>query len=544
MLKKLLLAATLFLLTAPLAATPRLAQPAPPRLIVVLALDQFRADYVGLYGHQWSRGLRRIFDTGAHFPLAEYPYALTVTCAGHATISTGAVPSSHGMVGNEWFDRTLNKQIRCTEDADVEAVPLGGAPGVERHAPTRLRVSTLADELRAQSARPATIVSVSQKPRTAVTLAGRPSPTTYAIWTEANGTWSTSSAYAASPWPAADRWAADHPVNAAYGQSWERLLPVDHYLFDDDAPGEGKPNTFPHQLVSPEGKPDNAFVQTWKRSPLSDTAVVQLAQHLTRELRLGQTPGGTDLLAIGLSALDEVGHRFGPRSHEVQDTLARADLAIGGLLDMLDTLVGRDHYVVALSSDHGVSPLPEHVDPQTGSAGRYSTTAMRATVDEALAPFLGEGPHLLTSVGANVYLQPDALAGIAQRPAARTAVTHALEAMPAIERVFWADELAARTATDDPLLRMARRSYMAGRSGDLMLVLSPFWMAQSTSSLTTHGTPWGYDTRVPIVFAGHGLTPGRHLVPASPVDIAPTLAALAGITLARTDGRVLTQALR
>lgn len=534
-----LLAALMLLgLTTPLAA-----QPTPPRLVVVLVVDQMRADYPTLYGHQWTQGLRRIFETGAVFPLAAYPYALTVTCAGHATIATGALPATHGMVGNEWYDRTLGKQVRCTEDASAQSIPLGGGPGVERHGPTYLRVNTLADELRAQRERPSTIVSLSQKPRSALTMAGRPSPTTYVAWTESNGSWATSSTYTKTAWPALDRWAAAHPISAEYGRTWERLLPLDQYRFVDDAAGEGEPRTFPHRLISPNGVPDNAFATVWSRSPVSDAAIGALAQHLVTDLNMGRTPGGTDYLALAFSALDNVGHRFGPHSHEVQDTLARLDRTIGALLTMLDETVGRDQYVIALSADHGVSPLPERVGLGTSTAGRYTTASMRAVIDTALTPFLGEGPHVLTSVGANVYLQPTALEALRTQPAARAAVTSALTQMPAIERVFWADELSPRLATDDAVLRMARRSFVPENSGDLIFILSPFWMSQSTSSMTTHGTPWGYDTRVPVVLAGAGITPGRYHVPATPADIAPTLAAVLGITLTRVDGQVLTAAL-
>ncbi|MBM3750175.1 MAG: hypothetical protein FJW21_03195 [Acidimicrobiia bacterium] len=536
---RLLVVAALLALISPLAA-----QHEPPRLVVVLVADQFRADYPTLYGHQWTRGLRRLFDTGAVFPLAEYPYALTVTCAGYATIATGALPETHGMVGNEWYDRRLGKQVRCTEDASATSVPLDGGPGAERHGPGYLRVNTLADELRAQRERPSTVVSLSQKPRSAITMAGRPGPSTYVVWIEGNGSWATSSAYTPTAWPAVNRWAVKHPISADYGRIWDRLLPVDQYRFVDDAPGEAEPRTFPHRLVSPNGVPDSAFATTWSRSPVSDAALGTLAQRLVTDLKMGQTPGGTDYLAISFAALDHVGHRFGPHSHEVQDTLAHLDRTLGALLTMLDETVGRDQYVVAFSADHGVSPLPERMGLGTPAAGRYTTANMRAVIETALTPFLGEGPHVLTSVGANVYLQPAALDGLRRQPSARAALRDALTSMPAIDRVYFADELSARGTTDDVVLRMARRSYFPGNSGDLMLILSPFWMAQSTSSMTTHGTPWGYDTRVPVLFAGAGITPGRHLDPASPADIAPTLAAVLGLTLTRVDGHPLTPALR
>lgn len=517
---------------------------APPRLVVILVADQFRADYPALYGHQWSRGLKRIFDTGAVFPLAEYPYALTVTCAGHATISTGTLPSTHGMVANEWYDRALGKQVGCANSPTATSVPLGGAPGVERHGPYYLRVSTLADEMRAQRPFTPTVVSLSQKPRSVLTLAGRPSPSTYAIWTEDNGSWATSSAYASVPPAVADRWAAANPISRDYNRMWTPLLSPAQFLFVDDGPGEPAPRVFPHKIGSASGKPDAEFASAWERSPFGDAALGQFAAHLVKELKMGTNAGGTDLLTIGFSALDSVGHRFGPHSHEVQDLLAHLDQTIGTLLDTLDATVGRDRYVLAFSADHGVAPMVERSQTYTPSAGRYTTTATRAAIEDALTPYLGEGPHLQTTVGFNVYFRPESLARLKTHAAARAAVVDALEALPSIERAYWAEELSQKSATDDRVLAAARRSYAPGNSGDLMFVVEPNWVALSTSSLTTHGSPWGYDTRVPVVFMGAGITPGRYLVPASPADIAPTLAHLLRITMTTTDGRVLTDAVR
>ena len=527
---------------APQAQTPT-ARWEPPRLVVILVADQFRADYPDLYGHHWTRGLKRIFETGAVFPLAEYPYALTVTCAGHATIGTGTLPATHGMVANDWYDRALGKQVGCANSPTTTSVPLGGGPGVERQGPYYLRVNTLADELRAQRAYQPTVVSLAQKPRSVITLAGRPSPSTYAIWTEDNGSWATSSAYATVPPAIADQWATANPPSRDYGRLWEPILTPEQFLFSDDAPGEPAPRVFPHRIASASGKPDAEFASSWERSPFGDAALGQFAAHLVKELKMGTTPGGTDLLTIGFSALDSVGHRFGPHSHEVQDLLANLDRTIGTLLDTLDATVGRDRYVLAFSSDHGVAPMVERSQTYTPSAGRYTTAAIRAAIEDALKPHLGEGPHLQTTVGFNVYFRPESLARIKAHPAARAAVIEALEAMPAIDRAYWAEDLSQRTATDDRILAMTRRSYAEGNSGDLMFVVAPNWVAQSTS-LTTHGSPWGYDTRVPVVFMGAGTVPGRHPAAASPADIAPTLAFLLRLTMTTADGRVLTDAVR
>jgi hypothetical protein len=545
---RLLIAAAAALVAAGLPGTrpvsaqaPTRFTPEPPRLVVMIVVDQMRADYISLYGHQWTKGLRRLVDTGASFPLAAYPYSYTVTCAGHATISTGSYPSTHGMIGNGWYSRDLRKNVTCTEDAAITSVPFGGRKGIERHGPGYLMTMAFADELRLQAPRPPTIVGLSLKARSALTLAGHPGPSTYAIWEEDDGTWATSSAYATAAPPILDKYAAAHPVAAAYGQEWTRLLPASAYLFSDDAVGEPARHTFPHKFESKTGQPDNEYTSLWERSPMSDRYLGQLAQHLVREMKMGQSPG-TDFLGVSFSALDLVGHAFGMHSHEVQDTLARLDVTIGELLDTLDQAVGRDRYVVALSADHGVAPVPEQTVLTGAAAGRFSSTRVRGEIDTALQPFLGEGPHVTTISGTNVYLTPGTLARVMDLADARNAVARALLGVESVARVYWADELGSTTATDDPVLRAARLSYVPGRSGDLMFIPKPYFLAQASG--TTHGTPWGYDQRVPVLFAGAGIAPGRYLVPATPADIAPTLAHLVGITLARADGKVLTAAIK
>ncbi len=511
-----------------------------PHLVVILVVDQMRADYVTRYGHQWTKGLRRLLDTAAVYPLAQYPYADTVTCAGHATISTGTFPAVHGLIGNEWYDRGERRSVTCTAEAS-ESVPFGGRTGSEHHGPTRLKALTFTDELHRQLARPPTVVTLSLKARSSIMLAGRPTPSTYAVWLEDDGTWATSTAYTTTPWPIVDEYAGNHPISQDYGREWTRALPASSYVFSDWAEGERTPVEFPHPLVSRSGEPNSEFATLWKRSPQSDRYLGQLGQHLVRELRMGQEPG-TDVLGVSFSALDLVGHEYGPYSHEVQDILIHLDETVGVLLNTLDQVVGRDRYVVALSSDHGVAPIPEQDTPAGDGTRRLSLRDFRTVINEAVGTFVGPGPHVVSQSGPNVYLAPGVLSQVMATPGAREAIARVLQEQQGIARVFWADELESSVPTNNALLRAARLSYVPGRSGDLMVMYAPYWMARAAG--TTHGTPHSYDQRVPLLFAGAGIKPGRYLVPATPADIAPTLAHLVGITLARVEGQVLTTALK
>jgi predicted AlkP superfamily pyrophosphatase or phosphodiesterase len=512
----------------------------PPRLIVVLVVDQFTSRYVETYGHQWSQGLRRLFATGAEFPQAAYPYGYTVTCAGHHSIGTGTAPATHGLIGNDWYDRTSGRSMPCTSAPGIAPVAFAGGAVSEHHGPVWLKTPTLAEELRLQSSRPPRVLSLSLKARSAIGLAGHGGPNTMVVWEEDNGSWATSEAYTKVPWPEVDEYVKTHPIAASYGDRWERVLPADRYLFTDDVPQEPAPRVFPHLLTSKSGKPDGNFVTQWERSPWSDAYLGAMAAALVERLELGQQPG-TDYLAVSFSALDLVGHQFGPRSHEVQDVLVRLDAVLGRLFSTLDRVVGASRYTVAFSADHGVAPFPEHSASSGIDAGRTSAGAVRQAIQGALVAAFGEGTYVANAAVPNVVLAPGVLDRVLARPDVMRAVETAVMAVPGIARVYWAPQLADLTSTDDPILRAMRLSYVAGRSGDLNVVLRPYWLASGSG--TSHGTPYLYDQRVPVVFMGAGIQRGRYLTAATPLDIAPTLAAIAGIQLTRTDGRVLVDAI-
>ncbi|MGE5837814.1 MAG: alkaline phosphatase family protein [Acidobacteriota bacterium] len=513
----------------------------PPRLVVILVVDQFRADYVETYGHQWKQGLRRLFDRGAVFRRAAYPYAGSVTCPGHFTIGTGLFPYAHGMISNNWYDRATRRTMLCTSDPQAPAVTFGGGRGVEHHSGVSLMVPTFADELRRQAARQPKIVSLSLKPRGAIGLVGKGGPGTMVVWEEDNGTWSTSDRFTKAPWPEVDRFVAAHPIAASYGQVWTRLLPESSYLYTDDAPGENSPvpwtRVFPHPLKSPSGQPDNLFISAWERSPWSDEYLGDLAIELVEKLALG-SQNGTDMLAISFSTLDGVGHEYGPRSHEVQDVLARLDVTIGRVLAAIERAAGTN-YVLALSSDHGVAMLPEQVEH--AKAGRLTTNAIRQAAESAIAKELGAGSHVATLVESHLSLTPGTFDRLRARSGAVDRVKRAIAAVDGVGLVYSADELTSPAATDDPMLRAWRLSYYPGRSGDFVVSPLPNFLARATG--TTHGTPYDYDVRVPVVLFGSRFKPGQYDQMTTPADIAPTLASLTRVTLTRTNGRILSEAI-
>jgi hypothetical protein len=532
------------------AANAEAAPPAPPKLVVIIVVDQMRGDYIARYGFQWSGGLRRLVDGGAWFRRAAYPYLTTVTCVGHATVSTGAFPRTHGIVGNSWFDRGLGRSVGCSFDPGVAtisyAAPVSGSDG-----PRHLQSTTLADELRAQMPVPARVVTMSIKERTAITLAGdRADAVTW--FNTAAGGFVTSSAYASAPVPFVAAFTKANPVTADLGKTWTRSLPDERYLFSDAGKGE-KPAPywtaeFPHALQGKVDGPDARFFEAWEASPFSDDYLGRLAVASVDALTLGQG-NGTDFLGISFSALDLVGHDFGPRSHEVQDTLVRLDRTLGRLLEHLDRAVGPGKYVVALTADHGAAPIPEQAAAFGIDAGRLDADLIRQAVQRGLEAALGPGAYLVRSQYSDVILEPEVVEALRRDPQALEAVLRAVRAVPGIAAAFFAEQLDSPAAAGDGDARAALLSYYPGRSGDLIVVPKPYWLVVTADgsaqpgSATSHGTMYGYDQHVPVILYGRGITPGEYLRAVTPADIAPTLAYLCGVTLAHSDGEVLIDAL-
>jgi predicted AlkP superfamily pyrophosphatase or phosphodiesterase len=510
-----------------------------PRLVVLLVIDQMRGDYLDRFGHQWTGGLRRLMDRGAVFRQALYPYLNTVTCAGHATLATGSFPATHGIILNQWWDRAAGRSLACIEDP---AAPLltTGTPLRGGASPVRLLVPTLADEMRTQLATAPRIVSLGGKHRSAVMMAGRRAD--FLAWFDpaARG-WVTSSHYAPTMPPLLADFARMNSLDRDPALTWTRALPDSAYLFADDPDGRtpvrGVGAVFPHPLGHPS---EQTFYQAWDDSPFADAALAKLAQTTLRSLQLGRGPG-TDFLAVSFAGVDGVGHRYGPFSHEKQDALARVDREMGALLDQLDQQVGAGEYVVALSSDHGVSPIPEQAVKQGFDAGRIVSRPVREAVDAALKPFLGEGRHAAAYQNTQFYFQPGVYDQLRANPAALQAAIRALEQTPGVRTVLRSEDVERGTVADASLGRTARLSHFPGRSGDLVVIPKPYWI--TTAEAATHGTGYHYDAHVPVILMGKGIRPGEYFRPVTPADVAPTLAHLIGVTLARPDGAILREAL-
>jgi predicted AlkP superfamily pyrophosphatase or phosphodiesterase len=516
------------------------AQPAFPKLAVILVVDQMRPDYVTRFQRDWTGGLKRLVSGGAVFENAAYPYLTTVTCAGHATIATGDFPHTHGMIANSWWDRERDAQVTCTEDPRTTGIgyefPFGGGDSG-----WRLQRPTFADVMRSQ--RHALVASLALKDRSAIMLAGHGGDAV--TWfSESLEGWVTTSAFAEGPVAVVRNFIAQNPVRGDFGKVWNRMLPGARDAPADDQAGEAPPagwsNTFPHVLNGVGNSVDAGFIGQWERSPYADAYVARLAAALVDGLALG-THEGTDVLGVSFSSPDMVGHAFGPRSLEEQDLYAHLDRTLGAFLDHLDAKVGRGRWVAALSSDHGVTPIAEQLVAEGRDAGRVTTAMVTGVVEQRLRASLGDGRYAAQLIGNDLWLPAGVMDRLRAQPRALNNLFQGLREVPGVLRVFNGDDLRDAAGARDPLQRAAALSYFPGRSGDIVIAMKPGWALGASGA--QHGGYSPDDQRVPLIFYGAGIRPGRYKEAATPADVAPTLAAVTGASLPNVEGRALTAAL-
>ncbi len=517
--------------------------PVTPRLVVVLVADQMRNDYLDTFRTHWKGGLHRLLTEGAYFDHAEYPYLNTVTCPGHATIGTGTLPKTHGMVLNGWWDRTKKASVACTEDAEARDISYG-REARSGNSGNSLRVPTLADELRARNAE-TRVVTLSLKPRSAIGLAGHAG--TAVTWVDDTAdAFVTSRAFNDDLVGPVTEFLKRDPFEADAKKTWTLRDPVDTYRYRDASigarPQQSRTGLFPHRLAGPKVT-DSPFFTLWQASPYSDAYLGRLAQSLIDDFDLGQRQS-TDFLGVSFSALDLVGHSFGPESREVEDLLRRLDDTVGALLDALDRKVGRGNYVLGFSSDHGVAPVASTV-----GGGRIITEDIRERIEETLITRYGprnekEGAYVASVTFNYVYFGPGIFNRLRADPPVYADVEKAVIGVPGVERILRADRLSESSV--DRVTRAAALSQFPDRSGDLIVIGRPYWYfsPRADGSATTHGTWNPYDRQVPVILFGRGIKAGRFVQAATPADIAPTLAHLVGVPMPKATGHVLREALK
>ena len=482
-------------------------EPQGGRLVVVVVFDQLRGDYLD----RWSQlfgpgGFEKFKAGGVWYSQAHIPYAVTTTGPGHATLSTGVPPRAHGVVDNAWFDRGLGKSVYCTTgDRSYDRVPppgvivptLGGG-----QSPDRMLAATVGDALVA--ANKGRVVSLALKDRAAVMLGGK-NPTAAYWFDSGGGQFVTSSYYRDRLPPWAEAFNAAKPAERFVGRDWTRLLDpavYDLHAGPDAGAGEGAANLFPHRLPA-GGKTYDALMA----SPAGNELLWEFAQAAIDAEGLGRR-GGTDLLLLGFSANDYVGHAYGPDSQEVLDVTVRSDRLLADVVAKLTEKLGADRLSFVLSADHGVCPLPERALASHPEAQRFDPVAtylpLNAVLDARFGPGDKPGQWVERIDFPWLYLNQR---HIAARQLDRAAVERAAAEWagnrPEVAEAAFPRSLLSGPPLEEPFALAAQMSFHPDRCGDVYLLARPYtYPGGKLASGTTHGSPHPYDTHVPILAFG------------------------------------------
>jgi predicted AlkP superfamily pyrophosphatase or phosphodiesterase len=545
-----------------------------PRLVLLIVVDQFRYDYLTRFGDLFgSHGIGRLMRAGTSWTEANFDHVPTFTAPGHAVFMTGAWPSQTGIIANEWYERDTGKKVKSITDDSTQM--LAGKPGEKGYSPRRLLCSTVGDELRLADNDRSKVIGISAKNRSAILPAGRRANAAYWFGTD-NGNMVSSTYYFNQEPDWVTHFNSRHMADGWFGAHWDRLLPEAEYLRragKDDVPWENldkssnDTNFFPHVITGGAAKPGKLFYKALDYTPFSNDLLVAFAEEAITNERLGNGDD-TDVLSVSFSANDYVGHRFGPYSQEAMDMSLRVDRQIGTLLDFVDARVGLRNTVVIFSADHGASPVPEQAALQNLPGRRYQKAEMLKLVEDGLKARYARKDRPATDyiqsftnreetepglINSNFYLNRAALKrdGVDLDECERVVGELAIQ-MPGAARYFTRTQLENNSIpSSDAIARRVLHGFYPRRSGDVVIVAEPYTILfdlpddpTDPRSSATHGSPYSYDTHVPLIIMGRDFASGSYSQPATPADIAPTLASLLGVQAPSCSvGRVLSEAL-
>jgi arylsulfatase A-like enzyme len=524
----------------PLIQAQSKSNPKLPKAVIVISYDQMRGDYPESFSRFWgNRGFNRIIKEGAYSPLCHFNHVSNMTCPGHAVLLTGSYPSLTGIVSNDFFDSPSGCICYCTED---KKHPVKGNPSIGR-SPELLKQLTLGDVLQKKHPKSKGL-AIALKDRSAILMAGR-NPQNTVLWFDwKTQNFTTSSYYTQPSW--LDDLNRTLPYTAYAGKVWRTIIP-DSISYEDSVNVEGNfPGgnfTFPHEIGVPG---QQHYTEAMLTSPFGISYLFESAKFAIKNNEIGNDEI-TDIVSIGVSTTDFLGHTFGPDSREIQELYIHADSILGDFLDHLDQTIGKQNYLVVIASDHGVSPIPEYITrfgKVPVDAGRINEKTLKETLEKEIGKKCGqkenatwikyiEPPSIflndttILSSGYETNMIVDTLCTVLSKI---DGIAHAVPTSMIQQGLIppgWTKEL----------LEMYRNDIHPDRTGEIMFMVKPYWLFGSKPA--SHGTPYDYDTHVPLMFFGGGISPMQIQGKTDPADIVPTLAHILQVNIQHRHGKNL-----
>lgn len=524
----------------------------PPKLVLFMAIDGFPNEQLVKYYDQYSDGgFKLLLDKGAWYSNAHYSHATTYTGVGHATLLSCSHPYKHGIIGNDWLNKQTKKRVYSTEDARHKYL---GEETKEHQgtSPFNMKVTTVGDELKYANGK-SKVISIAGKDRSAIGLGGQHG-TAY-MHSTLTGRFITSDYYMAE-YPAWwTKYYDGNPQDKYFGKTWELLLPEDAYA--RSAPDDrswstnykGLGTKFPHPISGGADKPSKSYYDAMIWTPYGDDLMLDFVKAAVEGENLGNNPAGVpDVLAVSWTSHDYVNHLFGPESRQSHDQTIRLDRVLAELFDFLDKKVGLDNVVITLSADHGFMNIPEFSTSRNLDAGRIDPEHMINAVNEAVSAKFGEGKYVTTWWNPTLYVDYDLIAKKKlDKVAVEDAIQEFLRTYPGVEAAYTRTQMENGRLPDTKLSKQVILAWHQELSGDIVVMNKPNWylFAKPFGYASTHGSPWAYDTNVPLaIFGPKWVNPGKY-GDAEVVDLARTVAHILNVRPpSGCEGRVLAEALQ
>jgi predicted AlkP superfamily pyrophosphatase or phosphodiesterase len=517
-----------------------------------MAIDGFPQEQLVKYYDQYSDGgFKLLLDKGAWYSNAHYSHATTYTGVGHATLLSCSHPYKHGIIGNDWLDKKTRKRVYSTEDERHKYL---GEETKEHQgtSPFNIKVTTVGDELKYANGK-SKVISIAGKDRSAIGLGGQHG-TAY-MHSTLTGRFITSDYYMPE-YPAWwTKYYESNPQDKYFGKTWELLLPEDAYA--RSAPDDrswstnykGLGTKFPHPVSGGADKPSKSYYDAMIWTPYGDDLMLDFVKATVEGENLGNNPAGVpDILALSWTSHDYVNHLFGPESRQSHDQTIRLDRVLAELFDFLDKKVGLDNVVITLSADHGFMNIPEFSTSRNLDAGRIDPEHMINAVNEAISAKFGEGKYVTTWWNPTLYVDYDLIAKKKlDKVAVEDAIQEFLRTYPGVEAVYTRTQMENGRMPDTKLSKQVILAWHQDLSGDIVVMNKPNWylFAKPFGYASTHGSPWAYDTNVPLAIYGpKWVNPGKY-GDAEVVDLARTVAHILNVRPPNgCEGRVLAEALQ
>lgn len=502
-----------------------------PKLVVGIVVDQMRYDYLTrFYDHYSDGGFKRMVNDGFNCKNNHFNYAPTSTGPGHASVYTGTTPATHGVIGNNWYDKENDASVYCAGDDSYQSV--GTTTDAGQMSPHRMTVTTVTDELRLHTQMRGKTIAIALKDRGAVLPGGHTANAAYWFQGKDEGNWVTSSYYM-NELPAWVNEFNSSGVAQSYKKAWTPLKDISTYTesgtdnnnYEGLLKGETTP-TFPHNTTSLLDK--NKDFDIIRATPYGNSITADFAIAALEKEELGKDDD-TDFLAISFSSTDYVGHNYGVNSKEIQDTYLRLDADLERLFKELDKKVGEGEYTVFLTADHAAIEVPTYLKDMKIPAGYVDYGAVKAKFSDFLKYKYGTEDIVKNFSNLQIFLDHEIIKNLdldikqVQEEIAKEYLGYDF-----IDRVYTGHQMWTNEYTRG-IPYILQNGYHQKRSGDVLLVLKPGVISYGTTG-STHGSPQIYDTHSPLLFFGKGIKQGSTVARTEIPDIAPTISALLGIS--------------